>query len=310
MTRIPEPLFAVVGPTGAGKTELAMALAELLGGEIVSVDSAQVFTGLDVGTAKPTAEEQARVPHHVIDVISPREQWSAAQYSVAANRAIADLRARKRTPIVCGGTGLWLRALVHGIFEAPEIEPETRRAVRRDLEVHGAARMHEELARVDPIAAARIKPQDPQRIGRALEIFRQLGVPISTLQAEHGFRDVHHRLIGIAIDWPRDQLRDRLAVRARAMYDGGLIEEVERALAEGIAPHSPGLSIIGYRDATRLVRGEIARDAALESTITETRQYAKRQRNWFRSVSEVEWVSPGETPAAVLARLRARVSKV
>lgn len=306
---LPRPLVAVVGPTGTGKSDLALALAERLDGEIVSVDSAQVFRGLDIGTAKPTGEERARVPHHLIDVIEPSDQWSAAEYARAADAVIAAIAGRRRTPVLCGGTGLWLRALVQGIFEAPPIEPALRRAVREAIAVRGAPALHHELAAVDPVAAARIQPTDPQRIARALEVYRQVGVPISVLQAQHGFRERRYDLHAVGLAWSRDLLADRLAARARAMYARGLVEETRAVMARGVAPDAPGLATIGYRDATRCVLGEIAEDEAIERTIVATRQYAKRQRNWFRSV-EVAWFEPGVQVDTVHAWLRGRSATV
>lgn len=301
-----DTLWAVVGPTGTGKSALALRLAELAGGELVSVDSAQVFRGLDVGTAKATREERARVPHHLIDVIEPDEQWSAAQYTAAADQAIEAIRARGRQPILCGGTGLWMRALVRGIFEAPAIDPQLRAEVRAELRARGPEVMHAELAAVDPVAAGRIQPRDPQRIGRALEVYRQTGIPISTLQAAHGFGERRYALAAVAFDWPRDVLATRLAARARAMYAGGLLEEVEACLARGIGPGAPGLATIGYKEAVRHLAGELDLEAAIEATSVATRQYAKRQRNWFRHEPEVTWVSPEETAESVLALLRGR----
>jgi tRNA dimethylallyltransferase len=302
------PLYAVVGPTATGKTALALALAEALSGEIVTVDSAQVFRGLDVGTAKPTREEQSRVRHHLIDVIEPTEQWSAAEFADAADAVIAEVRTRGRAAILCGGTGLWLRALVHGIFEAPEIDPEVRSQVRREIAENGAEVMHRVLAKVDPEAASRIKPQDPQRIGRALEVYRQVGVPISRLQAGHAFKEVRYRLLAVGISWPKDELFARIKERTLFMYGTGLLDEVDRCLKRGISPTSPGLSIIGYRDAVRHLEGKCTLDEAVEATTVATRQYAKRQRNWFQKVGEVEWVDHRASIGSVLARLDARAA--
>jgi tRNA dimethylallyltransferase len=304
------PLWAIVGPTATGKSALALELAERLGGELVSVDSAQVFRGLDVGTAKPTLAERARAPHHLIDVIEPDEQWTAAAFAAAADAAIEGARERGRTPILCGGTGLWLRALVRGIFEAPAIDPEVRAAVRAELEARGSAALHAELAAVDPVAAARIHPSDPQRIGRALEVHRQVGVPISTLQARHGFAEQRHRLVALALEVERDALWARVLARTREMYRRGLVEEVEGCLARGLPPDAPGLATIGYRDAVRLVRGELDREAAIEATVVATRQYAKRQRNWFRHEPGVAWVPAGITAGEACARLRAGADAV
>jgi tRNA dimethylallyltransferase len=304
------PLWAVVGPTATGKSALALELAEQLGGEVVCLDSAQVFRGLDVGTAKPTAAEQARVPHHLLDVLEPDAQWSAADYARAADEAIAVIRGRGRVPLLCGGTGLWLRALTRGIFEAPPIDHALREAIREELRVRGPEALHRELAAVDPAAAARIHPTDPQRIGRALEVHRQAGIPISELQAAHGFRAVRHRLVAVALEVERALLAERIAARARAMYAGGLLEETAACLARGISREAPGLRTIGYRDAVRCLTGELDRAAAEEATIVATRQYAKRQRNWFRHEPEVAWVPAGTSPAQVHAMLRQRSSSV
>lgn len=306
----PPPLLAVVGATGTGKTALAVEIAERVGGEIVSCDSAQIYRGLDVGTASPSAAERARAPHHLIDVLDPVEQWSAAEFAQAADRTIEAIRGRGRAPILVGGNGLWYRALVRGIFVAPPIDPELREAVRAEVRARGPEAMHLELARVDPVAAARIEPRDPQRIGRALEVFRQTGVPISVLQAAHGFRERRYRVAAIALDWDRELLRARLADRVRAMYEGGLLEETRACLEEGVPPDAPGLRTIGYKEAVGHLEGRIGRAEAIEATVTATRQYAKRQRNWFRHEPEVAFISPESTAEEVVVRLRTVLGEV
>lgn len=300
-----EPLWAVVGSTGTGKTRLAIELAERVGGEIVSVDSAQVFIGLDIGTAKPTPEERARVPHHIIDVIPPTTQWSGASFAAAAEDAIAAIRSRGKRPILCGGTGLWLRALVRGFFEAPPIREEIRAEVRRKLELLGAPAVHAELTAVDPLAGARLHPNDTQRIGRALEVFLETGVPISRMQDEHGFRQARHPWRAVALDWPRERLVAHLDARTRGMYRAGLIEETRAILAQGVDPAAPGLGAIGYREAVQLLAGKLTEAEAIEATVIATRQYAKRQRNWFKHDAEVDWLPPeatAEDARAVLER--------
>lgn len=302
----PPVLYGVLGPTASGKSALAMALAERVGGEIVSCDSAQVFVGLDLGTAKPTRAEQARVPHHLIDLLPPTEQWSAAQYAQAADEAIAQVRARGRVPILCGGTGLWQRALVRGIFEAPAIDPALRAEIREALRTRGAPALHQELAAVDPEAAAKIQPGDPQRIGRALEVYRQTGVPISRLQAAHGFREARYRLLAVTPAVPKAVLDGRILARTRAMYAGGLVEEVAAHLQGGIPADAPGLSIIGYRDAVQVVLGQLTARDAEEKTAIATRQYAKRQRNWWRGDPDLVPVEPEADPSVVWEGLRER----
>ncbi len=303
-------LWAVMGPTGTGKSDLAMELCQKYHGELISVDSAQVFKGLDVGTAKPTAEEQALVKHHLIDQIEPSEQWSAAQFAENADRVIAELFSQGIQPILCGGTGLWYRALIHGIFNAPEIAPELRAAVREELKERGAPTMHAELMKVDPEAAAKIQPGDPQRIGRALEVYRQTGTPISVYQAAHGFKEQRYRVVTVVLDWEREALRERLAVRAEKMYAAGMLEETKACLDRGIAPDAPGLSVIGYRDAVAHLQGKFSREEAVQATIVATRRYAKRQRNWFRHEEGILWISPQLSATEVYGELQARAAKV
>lgn len=304
------PLAAVVGATGTGKTALAVALCERVGGEVVSCDSAQIYRGLDVGTASPTPEDRARAPHHLVDVLDPTEQWTAAGFAEAADRAIAEIRARGRVPILVGGNGLWFRALTRGIFDAPAIEPEIRAGVRSDLDARGPEAMHGELAAVDPVAASRIQPRDPQRIGRALEVFRQTGTPISALQDAHRFEEARYAVCAVALDWERAALRAHLGRRVERMYAQGLLEETEAALAAGVPDDAPGLRTIGYRDAVAYLRGATSRAAAIERTTTDTRRYAKRQRNWFRHEPAVAWRPPDLTVEQALDVLRPAVAGV
>lgn len=284
------PVLAILGPTASGKSALALEAAQAWGGEIVSVDSAQVFRGLDVGTAKPTLEERARVPHHVLDCIEPTEQWSAAQFRDVADAAIADVKARGRLPILCGGTGLWYRALIHGIFEAPEIDPELRRRIREELSQQGSRALHARLAHLDPEAAARIAPGDPQRIGRALEVVEQTGRPISELQAVHGFQSQRHPVFAVALRHPRPVLWERIRARTEQMYGAGWLQEVRGVLARGVPEAAPGLRIIGYRDVVEVVHGRMGLLQAREATYISTRQFAKRQVNWFNQERTVTWV--------------------
>lgn len=296
-------LLAVLGATGSGKTGCAVRLCRALGGEVVSVDSAQVFRGLDIGTAKPTAQELALAPHHVIDVIDPDTQWSAAAFAAAADQAIEAIRGRGHVPILCGGAGLWYRALTRGVFAAPAIDEAIRAEVRASLDARGAPAVHAELALVDPVAASRLHPNDRQRIGRALEFHRQTGLPISGYQDAHGFSRRRYEIRAVAFDWQRDTLATRLEARARAMFDAGLIAEVEALLATGLAADSPGLSCIGYKQVVALLAGDLTEDQAFDALLVATRRYAKRQRSWFRSEPEVTWLQPEAQLETVLAAL-------
>ncbi|MEL7367408.1 MAG: tRNA dimethylallyltransferase, partial [Myxococcota bacterium] len=190
------------------------------------------------------------------------------------------------------------------------IDPALRERIRSELEALGAQVMHERLRAVDPIAAERIASNDPQRIGRALEVFHQSGRPISDLQAAHGFAERRYALIGVAPQWPRDVLRERVAARTRRMYAHGLLDEVERCLAQGMPQDAPGLRVIGYRDAVAHLRGDLTQEEAIQATITSTRRYAKRQVNWFNHEPDIEWVPPDLAVDAVLARLRGRAQEV
>lgn len=257
-----------------------MAVAAQIDGEIVSCDSAQIFVGLDVGTAKPSAEERARIPHHLLDQIPPTGQWTAAEFARRADQAVAEIRSRGRRPILCGGTGLWYRAWLRGIFEAPPVAPEIRDRVLAWLDAEGSVAVHGRLAEVDPKAAARIPPGDPQRIGRALEYFLQTGEPISAAQDAHGFQEQRHAVQAFGLSWPKPQAWERIAARTARMYAEGLVEETRAAL-DLAPPDAPGLRVIGYRDAVQVVQGRLGVDAAIEATIIATRQFAKRQRNWF-----------------------------
>lgn len=303
MTATGGRLLAVVGATGTGKTALAVAIGERLGGgEVVSCDSGQIYRGLDVGTASPSPEERRRAPHHLLDVLEPTEQWSAAEFAAAADAAIADIRRRGQVPILVGGNGLWFRALVRGIFSAPDITPELRAAVRAELEAKGPEVMHAELAAVDPVAAARIETRDTQRIGRALEVYRQTGTPISELQDAHGFAERRYDVRAFALDWSREPLRAHLATRVARMFENGLLEETRAALEAGVPADAPGLRIIGYKEAVGHLQGVHSLDEAVTAATTATRRYAKRQRNWFRQ-EEVVWLPPDAGPDEVFHRL-------
>lgn len=297
------PIVAILGPTASGKSALALEAAEAWNAEIVTVDSAQVFRGLDIGTAKPTVEEQARVPHHLIDRVEPSTQWSAAEFQQAADEAIRTIQGRNKTVVLCGGTGLWYRALVHGIFRAPPIDPGLRQRIRTDLETQGSRALHRRLAELDPEAAAKIAPGDPQRIGRALEVVLQTQKPISQMQAAHGFRDVRHPVRAVALHHPRPVLWERIRTRTRAMIAAGWVDEIRALLDRGVPRDAPGLRIIGYRDMVRVAVGEKTLEAAEQDTYVATRQFAKRQANWFNQERTVHWVEAPRTVRELEDRL-------
>lgn len=292
------PLLVVAGPTGSGKTELAAALAVRLGGEIVSADSRQVYRRLDAATAKPSAELRARVPHHLIDVAEPSERYDAARFAREAREAIAGIRARGRAPIVCGGTGLYIRALLEGLTRLPPADP----ALRARLAAREPAALHAELARVDPAAAAAIPPANRQRLVRALEVFQLTGRPLSA-----HWKDGREGGLGpcraLVLELPADELRARLERRARAMWPA-LLAELRALRPRG---DEPGLASLGYREGLAVVRGELDAAAGLAAMIRATAAYAKRQRTWFRNQLDARSIDPRE---AALARALAALEDI
>lgn len=302
MTR---PLVVIAGPTASGKSALALALAQQLGGEIVNADSQQVYRGLDVGTGKPTASERALVPHHLYDVAAPWEQLDAAQYVVLADRAIADVRARGRLPIVVGGTGLWIRALLKGLVDAPPRNAELRGRLEAQAREQGLGALHDRLREVDPDSAALIRPTDPTRLVRALEVFELSGVPLSELYRRQARGPPRHEALQLALELSMAELEQRIRRRVRAMFDDGLVEETARADAEPRA-HDRLSRVMGYREALELLAGRLSREAAVEAVARVQRQYAKRQRTWLRGEREWSHIPAEGALEAALAAWRAR----
>jgi len=274
------PLIAVVGPTAAGKSALALRLARRHGGEIVSCDSLQVYRGLDIGSAKATREERASVPHHLLDVVEPDAAFSAADYARLARAAIADIRRRGRLPIVAGGTGLYLRALLDGLFEGPSRDEALRARLERIAE-RGSARLHRLLGRVDPEAAARTRPRDRVRLVRALEVFFLTGRPISAQQRRGGV-GLAGPLLLIGLSPGRTALREAVRARTRQMLERGLLVEVRGLVARYGEPLPRPLAAIGYRQAVAVLRGELDEREAEPAIVTATMRFAKRQMTWFR----------------------------
>jgi len=278
------------GPTAAGKTAAALALAEHYDLEVVSADSRQVYRLMDIGTAKPSTEERAQVPHHLLDVVWPDEPFDAARFAGLAAQSINGILARGRLPLLVGGTGLYIRALTEGLAEAPGADPLVRRRLEAEAEAEGNLTLHHRLTDVDPAAAALLHPNDRVRIVRALEVFELTGRPLSSWQQAHGFRERRYRLLKIALSPPRPELYRRIDARAATMLDGGLIEETEALLNAGYDPRLKSLQTIGYREAIRLIEGKVSREEALAELQQATRRYAKRQLTWFRTDSEMIWV--------------------
>lgn len=286
--------LAVVGPTGSGKSELAIRLAERFHGEILNTDSLQIYRHLDIGTAKPEPAERARVPHHLLDIADPDESFSAGDYVRAARAILTDLAARRCLPVLCGGTGLYFRALLQGISDIPDVPPEVRNEVAGRMAAEGAPALHRLLAQVDPAAARRIHPNDRQRIARALEVFKASGRPLSEYQAAQPFAGAAPAVLSVGVAWERAELYRRLDARAERMPERGLIDEVRGILARGIPSDVKPLRSIGYLEAVQHLQGKLALAEVVPAIQLRTRHYAKRQITWFKRHPGVAWFSPDD----------------
>ncbi|GIW39608.1 MAG: tRNA dimethylallyltransferase [Candidatus Binatia bacterium] len=298
----PRPrIAALVGPTGSGKTELAIELARRLDAEIVSADSRQVYRGLDIGSAKPTAAQRAEVRHFVLDVVDPDEPFDCARFRREATLAIADILSRGKRPLVVGGTGLYLRVLRGGLFPGPGRDEELRRELLSE-EARRPGSLHRRLREVDPEAARRLHPRDLVRLVRALEVFEKTGRPISAWQAGHRFAERAFDMLLLGLDRPRAELYRRIDERCALMVQDGLVEEVQALYARGYGPDLPPLRSPGYKEIGEYLRGECTLDEALSRMARATRRLAKRQLTWFRGDPEVVWEPPD--PEVLERRLR------
>jgi tRNA dimethylallyltransferase len=276
-------LIAIVGPTGSGKSALALAVAEFLGGEIVNFDSVQVYRGLDIGSAKTQVTERNGVPHHMLDIISPAEELTAGGYAMLARSILKDISSRRKVPVLAGGTGFYLRSLLAGLSPAPVRNPDLR--VRLDaLAARRPAALHRFLRRADQPAAQRIHPNDHQKLTRAIELSTQsVPAPREPLTG--------YNLLKIGLDPPRSELYDRINRRVLRMFEGGLLEETRALLDAGVPAASKALQTLGYKQAVAVLENRMSCAEAIVEVQTRTRQYAKRQMTWFRREPSVNWLS-------------------
>lgn len=282
-------LVAVVGPTGSGKTALSLALAERFTGEIVNCDSVAIYRDFNIGSAKPSAEERARAPHHLFDAIDPNHYMTAGEYARRARQVLDDIKRRGRTPIVVGGTGLYLRALLEGLFPGPERSEELRERLRARQQQRGAEWLHRILQRLDPQAAANIHPNDTPKVVRAIEVCLASREPMSELWKKGRDPLQGFRILRLGLNPERNALYTRINERARRMFDNGLVEETRRLLEK--YPGAWALSSLGYKQAAQYLRGEIDLKLAIWAAQQAHRNYAKRQLTWFRREPEVEWMA-------------------
>jgi tRNA dimethylallyltransferase len=298
------PLF-LAGPTAVGKSEVALHLAERLGGEIISVDSMQVYRGLDIGTAKPSMVERSRVPHHLLDVVELNESFDAAKFAALGHAVIRQIQERGRIPILCGGTGLYFKALLEGLGEAPPANP----ALRAELEAAPLADLLRELAERDPATYARIDRQNPRRVVRALEVIRLAGKPFSEQRANWPVREASHTPQHaprfFALSRSTEDLRKRIDTRVDQMFAQGLVAETRALLQRGLEQNKTAMQAIGYRQVAEHLRGERPLAETITLVKTRTRQFAKRQMTWFRRQLAVTWLQVGAAERAdeVVGRL-------
>lgn len=287
-------LVIISGPTCVGKTGVAIALAEPLCAEIISADAVQVYRHMDIGTAKPNEQQRTQVRHHLIDVVYPDEPFNAARFKTMAEVVISDLHQKGRPIFVVGGTGLYIKALTHGLFPAQEQDGVVQRKIRLEAENLGLEALYRRLQKVDPVAAERIHPNDTYRIMRALEVHQVTGQSISYHQRIHGFRDVRYRTLKIGLTMERSILYDRINRRVDLMLASGLLEEVKWLLDQGYPSTLKPMRSIGYRHMADFLEGRTPWDETVHLFKRDTRRYAKRQLTWFRADPEILWVQPGQ----------------
>lgn len=288
----PSPAIFVMGPTGSGKTDLAMALADRLPVDLVSVDSAMVYRGMDIGTAKPSPGELAKYPHRLVDICDPSESYSAESFRRDALQAMREISDRGRIPLLVGGTMLYFRALQYGLSRLPPSDPAIRQDLQQQMDRRGLAALHADLNAVDPVAGSRIHPNDPQRTLRALEVYRLTGRPLSELQAsDRGDAMPYLAVKLVRAPAERTELHRRIETRFRKMLEAGFEDEVRALVAHGdLQPDMPSMRSVGYRQMWQYLRGETAFEEMIQRSLAATRQLAKRQLTWLRSERDAEWL--------------------
>jgi tRNA dimethylallyltransferase len=290
----PQQLIVICGPTAVGKTGFAIELARQFGGEIVGADSMQIYRRMDIGTAKPTARERKCVVHHMVDILNPDEDFDAVRYARLADHCIARLASEQKKPFVVGGTGLYIKALVHGLTDAAPAAACIRERLQNELAVSGAPAMHRRLQACDPASAERIHPNDSYRILRALEVFEITGRSITHHYAAHGFSASRYDALHIGLALPRDALYERINRRVDIMLAEGFVDEVRTLLEEGYGGDLKSMQSLGYRHMVDYLRGRLDWDEAVRTMKRDHRRYAKRQLTWFGATPNMHWLAPDQ----------------
>jgi len=293
-------IIIICGPTGIGKTAAGVDMAQHFNGQIIGADSMQVYKYMDIGTAKPTVEEQDRVVHHMIDIVEPDEAFDAAQYAGLARAKIFELNKQGITPFVVGGTGLYIKALLYGLFNAEGSDPDVRRRLKEEGTVHGIEYLHARLDRLDPQTARRLHPHDTYRIFRALEVVETTGKPISRHHREHGFLEQPFRSLKIGLNMNRTILYEGINARVDAMISAGFVDEVKNLLARGYTGDLKPMQSIGYRHMIDYIQGRLSWEECTRTLKRDHRRYAKRQLTWFNADPEIIWKEPGQKKAIMM----------
>lgn len=287
-------IVVICGPTGVGKTGFAIALAPAVGAEIVGADSMQIYRRLDIGTAKPSAGERARVAHHLVDIVDPDEDFDAVAYARRADACISRLAERNIVPFVVGGTGLYIKALIHGLTEAAPADAAIRERLLKELRGSSANAMHQRLKTADPQSARRIHPNDRYRILRALEVVEITGRSITDFHKAHGFAASRYDALYIGLTMPRGKLYERINRRVEMMLEEGFVDEVRSLLDQGCGPRLKSMQSLGYRHMVDYLQGRLTWDGAVRTMKRDHRRYAKRQMTWFGANPDVNWLTPDQ----------------
>lgn len=290
----PIKIVVICGPTGVGKTGFAIGIARRFDGEIVGADSMQIYRWMDIGTAKPTVEEQAQSVHHMVDIVCPDEDFDAAAYVRQADRCITQLAQRGKLPLIVGGTGLYIKALIHGLTEAAPSDPEVREKLQNELTASGAPCLHRRLQDLDPESAERIHPNDSYRILRALEVFQITGRSMTYHYRRHGFSECRYDALYIGLTMHRKQLYERINKRVDIMLAQGLVDEVRTLLDRGYGMELKSMQSLGYRHMVDFIQGRMTWDEAVRTMKRDHRRYAKRQMTWFCANPNMNWLSPDQ----------------
>lgn len=286
-----EKVIIIVGPTATGKSRLAVEIASLIGGEVVSADSMQVYKYMDIGTAKPSISDRKGIPHFMIDVVEPDEDFNAGMYMEKARKLIEEIHERGKKAVIVGGTGLYIKALTRGIFRGPGKDERLRKNLLGEERLYGSGYLYERLKLIDPAISSRVHPKDMLRIVRALEVYCQTGRPLSQWQLAHSFKEEPYETLKIGIEVDRVELYKRIEDRVDAMVEKGLIGEVDCLLKMGYNPYLKSMQGLGYKEVCQFLAGDISLDEALFLIKRETRRYAKRQFTWFKRDEDVRWFS-------------------